>query len=138
MFRRIAGHGQFYAGLAGNISAAPLFLGADAGGYAAAAKMEDIMQVNEVMTPHSVTLTPEQTLKDAAEIMRRIETGFVPVGMDDRLVGTITDRDIVIRGIAQGKSAETAVSEVMSNTSPLAVNRPWKSSPYQDARPSAR
>jgi len=72
------------------------------------------MQVNEVMTPQSVTLTPEQTLKDAAEIMRRIETGFVPVGKDDRLVGTITDRDIVIGGIAQGKSAETAVSEIMS------------------------
>lgn len=72
------------------------------------------MQVNEVMTPHTVTLTPEQTLKDAAEIMQRIETGFVPVGQDERLVGTITDRDIVINGIAQGKSTDAAVGEVMS------------------------
>ncbi|MBL3705756.1 CBS domain-containing protein [Sulfitobacter sp. BDSS02] len=66
------------------------------------------------MTPHTVTLTPDQSLKDAAEIMRRIETGFVPVGEDDRLVGTITDRDIVISGIAQGKSTNAAVGEVMS------------------------
>ncbi|NDW34192.1 CBS domain-containing protein [Yangia sp. PrR007] len=66
------------------------------------------------MTPHTVTLTPEQTLKDAAEIMQRIETGFVPVGQDERLVGTITDRDIVINGIAQGKSTDAAVGEVMS------------------------
>ena len=72
------------------------------------------MQVNEVMTPHTVKLTPDQSLKDAAEIMRRIETGFVPVGEDDRLVGTITDRDIVISGIAQGKSTNAAVGEVMS------------------------
>ncbi|OWU72729.1 CBS domain-containing protein [Phaeobacter sp. 22II1-1F12B] len=72
------------------------------------------MQVNEVMTPHTVTLTPDQSLKDAAEIMRRIEIGFVPVGEDDRLVGTITDRDIVISGIAQGKSTNAAVGEVMS------------------------
>ncbi|NDV50076.1 CBS domain-containing protein [Salipiger sp. PrR003] len=72
------------------------------------------MQVNEVMTPHTVTLTPEQTLKDAAEIMQRIETGFVPIGQDERLVGTITDRDIVINGLAQGKSTDAAVGEVMS------------------------
>ena len=72
------------------------------------------MQVHEVMTPHTVKLTPDQSLKDAAEIMRRIETGFVPVGEDDRLVGTITDRDIVISGIAQGKSTNAAVGEVMS------------------------
>ena len=72
------------------------------------------MQVNEVMTPHTVTLTPDKTLKDAAEIMCRMETGFVPVGQDDWLVGTITDRDIVISGIAQGKSTDSAVSEVMS------------------------
>ena len=72
------------------------------------------MQVHEVMTPHTVKLTPDQSLKDAAEIMRRSETGFVPVGEDDRLVGTITDRDIVISGIAQGKSTNAAVGEVMS------------------------
>lgn len=73
------------------------------------------MEVREVMSPHAVTLTPGQTLKEAAEIMRRIETGFVPVGENDRLVGTVTDRDIVINGIALGKSSDDAVAEVMSS-----------------------
>ena len=72
------------------------------------------MEVREIMSPHAVTLTPQQTIGDAAEIMSRIETGFVPVGENDRLVGTITDRDIVINGIAQGKTAESAVGDVMS------------------------
>lgn len=73
------------------------------------------MEVREVMSPHAVTLTPGQTLKEAAEIMRRIEIGFVPVGENDRLVGTVTDRDIVINGIALGKSSDDAVAEVMSS-----------------------
>ena len=46
--------------------------------------------------------------------MRRVETGFVPVGENDQLVGAITDRDIVIHGIAQGKNAESVINEVMS------------------------
>ncbi|WP_050759213.1 CBS domain-containing protein [Pseudooceanicola batsensis] len=71
------------------------------------------MQVREVMNQHAVTLTPQQTLGEAAEVMRRIDTGFVPVGENDRLVGTITDRDIVVNGMARGKSADDAVREVM-------------------------
>jgi CBS domain-containing protein len=46
--------------------------------------------------------------------MREIDTGFLPVGRGDELVGTLTDRDIVIRGIADGKGPETPVREVMS------------------------
>ncbi len=55
------------------------------------------------MISHPVTLTPQNTLGDAAETMRRVETGFVPVGENDPLAWTITDRDIVIHGIARGK-----------------------------------
>mgnify|MGYP003116267628 CR=1 FL=1 len=72
------------------------------------------MQIREVMSSHPATLTPQNTLGDAAETMRRVETGFVPIGENDQLVGTITDRDIVINGIAQGKNAESAIKEVIS------------------------
>ncbi|WP_323764757.1 CBS domain-containing protein [Marinovum sp.] len=72
------------------------------------------MQVSQVMTAHPVTVTPDQSLREVAEIMKRIDTGFVPVGDNDRLVGMITDRDIVINGLACGKDADCAVSEVMT------------------------
>ena len=72
------------------------------------------MQVKDVMSPHAVTVSPQQTLRDTAEIMQRMDTGFVPVGENDRLVGTITDRDIVVNGIAQGKSIDSLAGEVMS------------------------
>ncbi|KZY31037.1 inosine-5-monophosphate dehydrogenase [Roseovarius sp. HI0049] len=72
------------------------------------------MYVKEIMSKHAVTLTPQQTVSEAAEIMQRLNTGFVPVGENNRLVGTVTDRDIVVNGIAQGKTADAKVSEVMS------------------------
>lgn len=73
------------------------------------------MQVREIMSRHTVTATPQQTIGEAARIMQRVGTGFIPVGENDRLVGTLTDRDIVVNGIAQGRSADSAVTEVMSH-----------------------
>jgi CBS domain-containing protein len=62
---------------------------------------------------HDVRLAcPEQTLAEAA--MSDIDSGVVPVADSDRPVGMITDRDIAIRAIAQGKGPETPVSEAMS------------------------
>jgi CBS domain-containing protein len=82
---------------------------------AAATVKEDIMQVSQVMTAHPVTVTPTQNVRDAAEIMKRIDTGFVPVGDNDRLVGMVTDRDIVVKGLAAGKDADCKISEVMTH-----------------------
>src|SRR4029078_10369399 len=59
-------------------------------------------------------LSPEQTIREAASIMADIDAGALPVGEDDRLIGMITDRDIVVRAIAQGKSLDTKVIDVMS------------------------
>lgn len=73
------------------------------------------MQVKEIMSRHALTVTPDRTLRDVAEIMHRADTGFVPVGDNDRLVGTLTDRDIVVSGLAAGKTGDTAVSEVMAS-----------------------
>ena len=72
------------------------------------------MKVSEIMTRDVHLLSPDQTIREAASLMADIDVGSLPVGDNDRLVGMITDRDIVIRAVAQGKSADTKVSEVMS------------------------
>jgi CBS domain-containing protein len=76
---------------------------------------ETKMHVSEVMNTHVLTVTPDQTLNAVAEIMQRMETGFVLVRQNRRLVGTITDRDVVVKGLAEGKTGESPVSEVMSD-----------------------
>jgi CBS domain-containing protein len=66
------------------------------------------------MTRDVCLATPDQSIRDAAKIMAQIDAGALPVGQNDRLVGVITDRDIAVRAVAQGKSPDTRVSEVMS------------------------
>jgi CBS domain-containing protein len=77
------------------------------------------MRVSEAMTREVRVATPGQTIRDVAKIMAEIDAGSMPVGEDDRLVGMITDRDIAIRGVAQGKGPETPVREVMSDSKVL-------------------
>lgn len=73
------------------------------------------MQVRDVMTRDIQLANPDMSLKDAAVRMRDFDTGFLPVGEDDRLVGTITDRDITVRGIAEGFDPNShTVRETMS------------------------
>jgi CBS domain-containing protein len=59
--------------------------------------------------------TPGQTIREAAKTMAEIDAGAMPVGENDRLIGMITDRDIAIRGVAQGKGPDTPVREVMTS-----------------------
>ncbi|SDO71858.1 CBS domain-containing protein [Lutimaribacter pacificus] len=73
------------------------------------------MKVSEIMSPHPLTVSPDQTLGEAAELMQRIDAGFLPVGEDDRLVGMLTDRDIAIRGVGAGKGPGAKVREVMTD-----------------------
>lgn len=73
------------------------------------------MKVRDVMTTDVATATPETTLEDIATMMRDEDTGAIPVLDGDQLVGIITDRDIVIRCIAEGKDpVETTVEDVLS------------------------
>jgi CBS domain-containing protein len=53
-------------------------------------------------------------IQDAAKLMSEIDAGVLPVGDNDRLVGMITDRDIAVRAVAQGKGPQTPVREVMT------------------------
>jgi CBS domain-containing protein len=66
------------------------------------------------MCPDVQITAPDATLKEAAQMMKQADAGALPVGENDRLVGMITDRDIAIRGVAQGMGADTPVREVMT------------------------
>ena len=72
------------------------------------------MNVSEVMTPNPRTCQPNSTLQDAAKIMRDEDTGAVPVVEGGRVVGMVTDRDIVVRGIAEGSAGDRKVREILS------------------------
>ena len=72
------------------------------------------MKISKGMTRDVRLASPTQSIRDAAKMMADIDAGSLPVGQDNRLVGMITDRDIVIRAVAEGKSPETLVREVMS------------------------
>lgn len=72
------------------------------------------MNVSEVMTRDVQVATPEQTIRDAAQLMKRIDAGTVPVGKDNKLVGMLTDRDIAVRAVAKGLGPDTPVREIMS------------------------
>jgi CBS domain-containing protein len=67
------------------------------------------------MTREVRVVTPGQSIRDVARIMDEINAGSMPVGENDRLVGMITDRDIAVRAVAQGKGPDTPVRDVMSS-----------------------
>jgi CBS domain-containing protein len=57
---------------------------------------------------------PQETIRDAARMMADCDAGALPVGENDRLVGVITDRDIAVRAVAEGKGPDARVGDVMS------------------------
>ena len=67
------------------------------------ATQEDTMKVSEIMTRDVCIARPDHTIEDVARMMLAIDAGLLPVGDDDRLLGTITDRDIAVRAIAEGR-----------------------------------
>jgi len=71
--------------------------------------------VSEVMTREVELARPDQSVQEVAKRMADLDTGAIPVGEDDRLVGMVTDRDIAVRVTAEGKDPkETRVREIMS------------------------
>jgi len=66
------------------------------------------------MTPAVEIASPDDSIQQVARTLREIDAGSMPVGENDRLVGIITDRDIAVRAIADGKGPDTRVREVMS------------------------
>jgi CBS domain-containing protein len=72
------------------------------------------MKVRDVMTTDVKVIACEGTLRQAAEMMRACDFGSLPVSRDQRLVGMLTDRDIVVRAVAEGLGGDCPVSKVMS------------------------
>lgn len=73
------------------------------------------MQVSEMMTRTIRMTQPDDTIQHAARLMAEADTGVLPVGDDDRLLGMVTDRDIAIRGDARGcDPTRTPVRDVMT------------------------
>src|SRR5688572_19590233 len=73
------------------------------------------MKVHEIMTAHARCIGPDNTLVEAAGLMRELDVGALPVCDNDRLAGMVTDRDIALRGVADGRDPNTTpVRDVMS------------------------
>ncbi|MDB5452574.1 MAG: hypothetical protein JWO33_1152 [Caulobacteraceae bacterium] len=72
------------------------------------------MRVSECMTREVTIANPQETICSAAKMMADCDAGLLPVGENDRLVGVITDRDIAIRGVAEGKDPNAKIRDVMS------------------------
>lgn len=72
------------------------------------------MRVADAMTRDVQIIKPDQSIVEAAKMMAECDVGSLPVADNDKLVGMITDRDIVVRGLAQGKTQDCRVQDVMS------------------------
>lgn len=74
------------------------------------------MQVKEIMTCNVETINSDANLIEAAQKMRSLEVGALPVWANDELIGMITDRDITVRAIAEEKDpSSTSVKEIMTS-----------------------
>ena len=76
------------------------------------------MRIQDIMTKNPACVTPDASVREAAQVMLREEVGMVPVvagSGDNRLVGLVTDRDIAIRCVAEGKDGTCNVNDIMSS-----------------------
>lgn len=74
------------------------------------------MKIREIMTPDAQCIQPDETLVDAASLMRQLDVGVLPVCEDGSIVGMLTDRDIAIRAVAEARDpCRTLVREIMSS-----------------------
>lgn len=72
------------------------------------------MQIRDIMTPNPKCVKPGDSIQSAARIMREQDAGAVPVVEDGRLLGMITDRDIVIRSVAEGGDASKPLKDIIT------------------------
>ena len=75
------------------------------------------MKARDIMTSNPVCVTPETSVREAARLMEQNDCGSLPVvesNGNDRLIGVVTDRDLALRILGQGRSADAKVSEAMT------------------------
>lgn len=73
-----------------------------------------MQQLKDLMSRDVQVISPDMSIKDAATKMRDGDFGMMPVGENDRMIGTLSDRDIAIRAVAEGMDTNTKVRDVMS------------------------
>ncbi len=79
-------------------------------------KAKSRVKCREIMSKNIRTATREATIRDAAQMLKDGDIGILPIveGESGKLIGLITDRDIVVRAVAEGKGVETSVGEIMT------------------------
>lgn len=70
------------------------------------------MNIRDVMTPNPRTLSPDDSIQNAARLMRDEDTGVIPVVENGRPIGLVTDRDIVVRAVADGGQMNRPVRDI--------------------------
>jgi CBS domain-containing protein len=73
------------------------------------------MNIRDVMTPNPRTLTPDDTIQNAARAMRDEDTGAIPIVENGRPVGMVTDRDIVVRAVADGGELNRRLGDIITS-----------------------
>jgi CBS domain-containing protein len=79
------------------------------------------MKVSDAMTSQVSTAAPTDTIRKVAQVMAHVDSGVVPVVENGKVVGLVTDRDIVLRVVAEGRSFDSPISEAMSDGEVLSV-----------------
>lgn len=79
------------------------------------------MKVSDAMTSQVSIARPTDSIRQVAQTMAKVESGVVPVVEDGKVVGMVTDRDIVLRVVAEGRSFDSPISEAMSDGEVLSV-----------------
>jgi len=73
------------------------------------------MKINEIMTTDVEVVPPDSSIRDAAQKMAKLDVGALPVCDGERLIGMLTDRDIAVRAVAEGRDPDsTTVRDCMS------------------------
>jgi CBS domain-containing protein len=81
------------------------------------------MKVSEIMTKDVITLSVDDTVERAAELMKEYNIGSIPVNTEDRgVVGIVTDRDIILRCAAEGKDIKTQKVRGIMTSNPVIVD----------------
>jgi CBS domain-containing protein len=78
--------------------------------------------IREIMTSNPSTVQADATVVDAARVMRDDDTGIVPVVENERIVATITDRDIAVRLVAEGRDADSVNVREIASTDLVTVD----------------
>lgn len=73
------------------------------------------MKIKDIMSKDCCYVADTATIQQAAQKMLELDCGFIPVGKNEKLCGVVTDRDIATRAVAKNLSADTKVTEIMSD-----------------------